>query len=119
MEQDSILCSPLVSSTMSNRFQQFMSFLRFYNFGTREARKRTIKSAAIRHIFDCFYQIASLHLAVHWCVDEQLVLFRSKAIEIYMKSKPEKYGLKCIPYYRICNFTTKKEINQRKVKDKW
>lgn len=96
--QDPSLCRPIVSSAMSrNRFQQIMSFLRFDNFDTREERKRTDKFAPIRDVFDGFVSNCkkSLNPSEHLCVDEQLVPFRGKApFRVYMKSKPDKYGLK-------------------------
>ncbi|XP_031328259.1 piggyBac transposable element-derived protein 4-like [Photinus pyralis] len=96
--QDPVLCRPIVSASLSrNRFQQIMSFLRFDNFETREERKTVDKLAPIRDIFDIFVSNCkkSFNPNGHLCVDEQLVPFRGKApFRVYMKSKPDKYGIK-------------------------
>nr|XP_022906043.1 uncharacterized protein LOC111417873 [Onthophagus taurus] len=59
-----------------------MCFLRFNNFETREERKHTDKFAPTRDVFDGFVTNCkiSFNPSVH--------------LRVYMKSKPDKYGLK-------------------------
>lgn len=96
--QDPIFSRPVVSAIMSRRrFKQIMCFLRFDNYETRTERRTTDKLAAIRYIFDHFVDNCknAYHPGEHLCVDEQLVPYRGKApFRVYMKSKPDKYGLK-------------------------
>lgn len=96
--KDPVFCRPVVSAIMSrNRFTEILCFLRFDNYETRIERKATDKLAPIRDIFDRFVNNCkrAYNPGQHLCVDEQLVPFRGKApFRVYMKSKPDKYGLK-------------------------
>lgn len=89
---------PIIAATMSRaRFQAITSFLRFDDLNSREARKATDKLAPIREIFDLFIENfkKSYNPGSHVTVDEQLVSFRGRcSFRVYMKSKPDKYGLK-------------------------
>lgn len=79
------------------RFKQIMCFIRFDNFETRNERKATDKLAPIRNLFDMFVNNCkeAFNPGKHLCVDEQLLSFRGRApFRVYMKSKPDKYGIK-------------------------
>ena len=79
------------------RFQAIMKFLHFGDTNTCAERRSIDKLALIRHIWDLFQE---------WCqvcykpgafltIDEKLVPFRGWcSFCIYMKSKPDKYGIK-------------------------
>lgn len=109
--QDPVFCRPVVSAIMSrDRFKQILCFLRFDNYETRTERRAADKLAPIRDIFDGFVSNCkkAYNPGEHLCVDEQLVPFRGKApFRVYMKSKPDKYGLKiwaladCVTAYTV------------------
>lgn len=89
---------PIIPASMSReRFQAITSFLRFDDLNSREARKATDKLAPVREIFDLFTEKFKkcYNPGSHITVDEQLVSFRGRcSFRVYMKSKPDKYGLK-------------------------
>ncbi|XP_050300607.1 piggyBac transposable element-derived protein 1-like [Anthonomus grandis grandis] len=89
---------PIIPASMSrNRFQLLTAFIRFDDFSTRPQRKINDKLAPIKEIFDLFVQncIMAYSPGSHVTIDEQLVSFRGRCpFQVYMKSKPDKYGLK-------------------------
>lgn len=89
---------PVIAGTMSRaRFQAITSFLRFDDSHTRDIRKATDKLAPLRELFDIFQENfkRAYNPGSHVTVDEQLVSFRGRcSFRVYMKSKPDKYGIK-------------------------
>lgn len=89
---------PIIPASMSrNRFQLLTAFIRFDDYSTRAQRRMSDKLAPIREIFDIFVQNCSKAYSPgsHVTIDEQLVSFRGRCpFRVYMKSKPDKYGLK-------------------------
>lgn len=108
---DPAYCRPIIPACMSrNRYKILTCFLRFDNFETRLERKVTDKLAPIREVFDMLVSNCkkAYNPGTHVCIDEQLVPFRGRApFRVYMKSKPDKYGLKiwaladCELYYTL------------------
>lgn len=103
---DKCYCRPIFPAAMSrDRFRALTRFLRFDDLHTREERKILDKLAPIRHIFDIFVQNLKLMMypGTHMTVDEQLLSFRGRApFRVYMKSKPDKYGIKV---WAMCDVT--------------
>lgn len=63
----------------------------------QEKKEKALINLPQRDVFDGFVTNCkkSFNPSEHLCVDEQLVPFRGKApFRVYMKSKPDKYGLK-------------------------
>lgn len=89
---------PIIPASMSrNRFQLLTTFLRFDDYSTRVQRRTSDKLAPIREVFDIFVQncIRAYVPGSHVTIDEQLVSFRGRCpFRVYMKSKPDKYGIK-------------------------
>lgn len=86
-------------STMSlKRFMFLLIALRFDSISTRDARKCD-KFCHIREIFETFIQnCKNCYIpGESLTIDEMLVGFRGRcSFRVYMKSKPNKYGLKII-----------------------
>lgn len=97
---------PIFRATMSrNRMKYLLRFLRFDGLATRPERRASDKLAPIREIHDIF--AANCKKAYNpnpdVCVDEQLVPFRGRCpFRVYMKSKPDKYGIKV---WALCDST--------------
>ena len=89
---------PFFAGTMArDRFQEIMSCIRFDASATREERKKKDKLAPIREIHDIFTKnCKKFYLPKdHVTVDEMMIPFRGRvAFRVYMKSKPNKYGIK-------------------------
>lgn len=89
---------PIIPVSMSReRFQDITAFLRFDDLNSRETRKALDKFAPVREIFGLFIENFNkcYNPGSHITVDEQLVPFRGRcSFRVYMKSKPDKYGLK-------------------------
>lgn len=78
------------------RFSFLLSCLRFDNKPTRNASDRF---APIRELWEKFIANCQKYYTPHYkcTVDEQLLGFRGKCIfRMYIKSKPDKYGIKII-----------------------
>lgn len=78
------------------RFEFLAATLRFDN---RETRNRHDKFAPIRQIWDIFMNncIRYYQPSYKCTVDEQLLSFRGRCpFRIYIKSKPDKYGIKIV-----------------------
>lgn len=94
------LSSPIFRATMPRqRFEFLLSHLRFDDKSTRGERKKTDKLAAIREIWDNFISNSKNYFKPGETVtiDEQLLSFRGRcAFRVYIKSKPDKYGLKIV-----------------------
>lgn len=87
-------------TTMSmNRFKFIGCCLRFDDKTTRAERKSTDKFAPIRNIWESFVENArSLYSPAEYVtIDEQLLGFRGRCpFRVYMRNKPDKYGLKVV-----------------------
>lgn len=94
------LGNPIFRATMSLlRFKFLAVCIRFDDKRTRQERKTTDKLAPIRFIWDKF--IKNCHDMYtpfkHVTVDEQLLGFRGRCqFRVYIKSKPDQYGLKIV-----------------------
>jgi len=80
-----------------NRFQQILSALRFDDFTTRNTRKEHDRLAAIREINDIMRNncIKNYIPSESVTIDERMIAFSGKVnFRVYMKSKPDKYGIK-------------------------
>ncbi|XP_043270636.1 uncharacterized protein [Venturia canescens] len=85
-----------------HRFQFLNYMVRFDDKSTREERRARDKLAPIREIWDMFIKNCtdSYEPSTDITIDEQLIGFRGRCcFRIYMKSKPDKYGLKVL----MCN----------------
>ncbi|KAG5861670.1 hypothetical protein JTB14_008115 [Gonioctena quinquepunctata] len=81
----------------SDRFVALTKCIRFDDMATRVERRAVDKLAPIRCIFDMFVENfkRKMYPGSHMTVDEQLLGFRDRApFRVYMKSKPDKYGIK-------------------------
>lgn len=92
--------SSIYRATMSlNRFKFLGQCLRFDDRNTRQARRESDKFAPIRNIWEKFVDNSKLfYTPSEYCtVDEQLLGFRGRCpFRVYMRSKPDKYGIKII-----------------------
>lgn len=80
-----------------SRFKEIIRFLRFDNFQTRAERKAANKLAPFQEVFDLFVTNCKqcYNPNAEMCIDEQLVPFKGRCpFRVYMKSKPDKYGIK-------------------------
>ncbi|KAG5866140.1 hypothetical protein JTB14_038341 [Gonioctena quinquepunctata] len=80
-----------------DRFVAPTKCIRFNNMATRAERRAVDKLAPIRCIFDMFVENFKrmMYPESHMTVDEHLLGFRGRApFRVYMKSKPDKYGMK-------------------------
>jgi hypothetical protein len=95
---DLAFCRPIIPACMSrNRYKFLTCILRFDNFETRTVRRNIDKLAPIREVFDVLVENCkkAYNPDSYLCIDVQLVPFRGRApFPVYMKSKPDKYGLK-------------------------
>lgn len=81
------------------RFKFLLSTLRFDDKTTRAARRATDKLAPIRDIWEILLSncVKYYEPSNDCTIDEQLVAFRGRCpFKIYMKSKPDRYGMKII-----------------------
>lgn len=81
------------------RFQFLTSRIRFDDKDTRAKRSSVDKLAPIREIWEIFTKNCTENYepSNELCIDEQLVSCRGRYFfRIYMKSKPDKYGLKIL-----------------------
>lgn len=89
---------PFYRNTMSrNRFEEISSCLRFDDTTTRTSRKERDKLAAIREIYEHMREncIKHYNTTKSVTVDERMIGFRGGVgFRVYMKSKPDKYGIK-------------------------
>ena len=98
LNADMALRRPVFSATMSrNRFKEILRYIRFDDSRTRAQRRALDKLAPFREIFGLF--VSNCQKAYvptgQLYVDEQLVPFRGNCpFRVYMKSKPDKYGIK-------------------------
>lgn len=105
---------PVFSATMSReRFKEIYRFIRFDNFLTREERQKESKLAAFENVFNIF--IGNCERAYNpesdLCIDEELVAFRGCcSFKVYMKSKPDRYGIKI---WTLCDATNSYVWNQQ------
>lgn len=82
-----------------NRYKFLLSCLRFDDKSTRVERKRGDRFAPIREIWTDFIEnCKKLYSPSQFCtIDEQLLGFRGRCpFRIYIKSKPDKYGIKFV-----------------------
>lgn len=97
---------PIFRATMSrNRMKSLLRFLRFDDLATRPERRALDKLAPIREIHDLFASNCKKAYVPNpdVCIDEQLVPFRGRCpFRVYMKSKPDKYGIKI---WTLCDST--------------
>lgn len=97
---------PIFRATMSrNRAKSLLRFLRFDDLATRPERRASDKLAPIREIHDLFASNCKKAYTPNpdVCIDEQLVPFRGRCpFRVYMKSKPDKYGIKI---WALCDST--------------
>lgn len=87
------------ASFSHNRFKFLNRMLRFDDKSTREWRRATDKLAPVREIWDQFIKNCtdSFEPSTDCTIDEQLVSFRGHcSFRIYMKNKPDKYGMKIV-----------------------
>lgn len=81
------------------RFNFLLSTLRFDDKETRRQRRFTDKLAPVREIWEIFIKncVTNYEPSSNCMIDEQLVSFRGRCpFRIYMKNKPDKYGLKIL-----------------------
>ncbi|KAG5883996.1 hypothetical protein JTB14_006657 [Gonioctena quinquepunctata] len=94
---DKCYSRPIFPATMSrDRFVALTKCIRFDDMATRAERRAVDKLAPIRCIFDMFVENFKrmMYSGSHMTVDEQLLRFRGRApFRVYMKSKPDKYGI--------------------------
>lgn len=87
-------------ATMSlPRFRFISTCLRFDDKATRQERIRDDRLAAIRYLWDTFVERCRAYYTPfqHCTIDEQLLGFRGRCgFRVYMKSKPDRYGLKIV-----------------------
>lgn len=79
------------------RFKQILRCMRFDDSRTRDERKKSDKLAAIREITEIFRNncIKNYNEGNDVTIDERIVSFRGNcAFRVYMKNKPDSYGLK-------------------------
>ncbi|KAG5863453.1 hypothetical protein JTB14_016225 [Gonioctena quinquepunctata] len=95
---DKCYSRPIFPATMSrDRFFALTKCIRFDDMATRAERRAVDELAPIRCIFDMFVENFKrmMYPGSHMTVDEQLLGFRGRAsFRVYMKSKPDKYGIK-------------------------
>ncbi|KAG5893847.1 hypothetical protein JTB14_002573 [Gonioctena quinquepunctata] len=95
---DECYSRPIFPATMSRDiFVALTKCIRFDDMATRAERRAVDKLAPIRRIFDMFVENFKrmMYPGSHMTVDEQLLGFRGRApFRGYMKSKPDKYGIK-------------------------
>lgn len=80
-----------------NRFLIIKKFLRFDDNSTRNERRKISKLAPIKEFCEIINRnfIKAKVPETNVCIDEQLVAFRGRCpFRIYMKSKPDKFGIK-------------------------
>ncbi|KAJ8707787.1 hypothetical protein PYW07_011464 [Mythimna separata] len=99
---------PIFPTTMSvKRVKFLLNSLRFDDATTRQARRTLDKAAPIREVLDMFTQNCLLPYSVgeNVVIDEMMVGFRGKCpFRQYMKSKPDKYGIKLYPLVDAATF---------------
>ena len=87
----------LYATTSLPRFQNIMKFIRYDDLDTREERWQNDKLAPIRELWELFQDHCCKYYkpSAFLTIDEQLVPFRGRCpFCVYMKSKPDKYGIK-------------------------
>ena len=80
-----------------DRFKQLLSALRFDDSTSRIVRQETDRLAAIREIHDIMREncMRNYNTSESVTVDERMIGFRGNCkFRVYMKSKPDKYGIK-------------------------
>ncbi|KAG5883715.1 hypothetical protein JTB14_005105 [Gonioctena quinquepunctata] len=80
-----------------DRFVALTKCIRFDDMATRSERRVVDTLAPIRCIFDMFFENFKrmMYPGSHMTVNEQLLGFRDLApFGVYMKTKPDKYGIK-------------------------
>ncbi|KAG5865093.1 hypothetical protein JTB14_025600 [Gonioctena quinquepunctata] len=101
---DKCYSRPIFSATLSrDRFVALTKCIRFDDMATRAEQRAVDKLAPIRCIFDMFFLNFKrrMYPGSHMTVDEQLLGFRGRAsFRVYMRSKPDKYGIKL---WALCN----------------
>ncbi|CAG7836444.1 unnamed protein product [Allacma fusca] len=88
---------PFIATMGRERFRDLMRFVRFDDYESREERRRMDKLSAIRSFIETLRQnIHSIYEPSEYLVvDEMLIPFRGRCFcRVYMKSKPDRYGLK-------------------------
>lgn len=94
------LSSPIYRAMMPRqRFEFLLTFLRFDDKFTRDQRKLTDKLAPIREIWNIFINNCKSNFkpGKNVTINEQLLSFRGRcAFRVYIKNKPDKYGLKIV-----------------------
>ena len=79
--------------------QRFLFLSTCLRFDDKSMRDKSDKFSPIREIWDIFINNCSSNYKPHrdCTVDEQLLSFRGRCpFRIYMKSKPDKYGIKLL-----------------------
>lgn len=95
---DDVFGRGIYRATLSEKRFEFLNrMLRFDHKNTRSERQATDKLAPIREIWDIFIQNCTNNYepSNNCTIGEQLVSFRGRCLfSIYMKNKPERYGMK-------------------------
>lgn len=90
--------TPKYSRFMSrNRFQAIQSCLRFDDSKTRDARKESNRLAAISEVTELFRTacVSNFNTSENVTIDERIVpLTGNCRFRVYVKNKPDKYGIK-------------------------
>ncbi|KAG5884464.1 hypothetical protein JTB14_029432 [Gonioctena quinquepunctata] len=109
---DKCYSRPIFPATMSrDRFVALAKCIRIDDMATRAERRAVDKLTPIRCIFDMFVENFKrvMYPGSHMTVDEQLLGSRGRApFRVYMKSKPDKYGIKLWALYDAANAYTHK-----------
>jgi len=92
-------CGIYRAAFSEQRFNFLVNTLRFDDKETRRQRRLTDKLAPIGEIWEIFMKncVTNYEPSGNCTIDEQLVSFRGRCpFRIYMKNKPDKYGMKIL-----------------------